>query len=574
MLKSKLYILIGHKGDKVVNEITVVENSKKFFKKVVYNIKYGRKFKEFNIDKSFSDVLISRSKDSNEKEIFHIIRKSRSQGDFSNNIKDYLKAKGRSIYASILLIGNVTGKYIFNDFYYESIKGLNIDAFSKENQELIQDLKSHFTEYIVNNNKRKNTFAERIKVGNSTIKDLSKDINEEKLVDDFEKVLNGDTTNDNYSKPKVIAEYLIKTIGIYSKDDIKNNFDFILYDMNNSDTSDLDDRRKKYLLHKSLSNNQLRKIDEMSILKQRLQGISGKESEQLLVRLDAIEKDIDENISELEDIYRDYEVLYRQDLIDNLYEPREDLTVIENYKDLRPQLIHRFIRSPEKFRETEISKIKEKIISERTNGNNSEELTVEEQKRLNKLINQVDVNLDQYKVNYTTDGRGTSYTDSLGLDRYHSDTSNQISASVFEGKEFINSSYVGIIGIGFNKETLIPEAIAISSDSYKTTNKGINNLEYDEENEFREMSASFSELLKAKGQSEIVMHRRMMEFETKASYVFATIDSSNSKQTNEIMKQIEQIREKEGLKVVIYDVYKIRESLEQSKQEKYKNEIR
>ena len=366
----------------------------------------------------------------------------------------------------------------------------------------------------------------------------------------------------------------MKTIGIYSKDDIKNNFDFILYDINNSDINGLDDRRKKYLLHKSLSNNQLRKIDELSILKQRLQGISGKESEQLLVRLNAIEKDLDENISELEDIYGDYEVLYRQDLIDNLYVPIEDITVIEDYKDLRPQLIHQFIRNPEKFREIEINKIKEKIISERTNGNNSEELTVEEQKRLNKLINEVDINLDQYKVNYTTDGKGTSYTDSSGLDKYHSDTSNQISASVFEGKEFINSFPVGIIGIGFNKETLTPEAIAVSSNSYKTTNKGINNLEYNEENEFKEMSAPFSELLNANGKSEIVMHRRMMDFDTKASYVFATIDSSNSKQTNEIMKQIEQIRKKEGLKVVIYDVYKIRKSLEQSKEEKHKDEVK
>lgn len=574
MVENKLYILTGHKGDKVVNEIAVIENSKEFLKKILYNIRYGRKFKKFNIDKSFSDTLINGSKDSNEKEIFHLIRKSRNQEDFSNNIKDYLKAKERSVYASTLLIGNVTGKYVFNDFYYASIKGLNIDAFSKENQELIQELKSHFTEYIVNNNKRKNVFAERIKVGNSIFKDLSKDINEEKLDDDFEKVLNGDATNDNYSKTKVIAEYLMKIIGIYSKDDIKNNFDFILYDINNSYTNGLDDRRKKYLLHKSLSNNQLRKIDEISILKQRLQGISGKESEQLLVRLDAIEKDLDENISELEDIYRDYEVLYRQDLIDNLYVPREDITIIEDYKDLRPQLIHRFIRNPEKFREIEISKIKEKIISERTNGNNIEELTVDEQKRLNKLINQVNVNLDQYKVNYTTDGIGTSYTDSLGFDIYHSDTSNQISASVFEGKEFINSSSVGIIGIGFNKETLTPEAIAVSSNSYKTTNKGINNLEYDEEDEFEEMSAPFLELLNAKGQSEIVMHRRMMDFETKASYIFAKIDSSNSKQTNEIMKQIEQIKEKEGLKVVIYDVYKIRESLEQTKQEKNKNEVK
>lgn len=555
-----------------MNEIAVVEDSKEFLKKIAYNIRYGRKFKKFNIDKSFSDTLISRSKDSNEREILHLISKSKNQEDFSNNIRDYLKSKERSIYASVLLIGNVTGKYVFNDFYYDSVKGLNIDAFSKENQELLQELKSHFSEYIINNNKRKNTFAERIKVGKSSMKDLSQDLNEAELVEDFERVLNGDETNDSYSKPKIITEYLMKIIGIYSKDDIKNNFDFILYDINNSDTNSLDERRKKYLLHSSLSNNQLRKIDELSILKQRLQGISGEEAKELLSRLNGIGNAFDENISELEDIYEDYEVLYRQDLIDNLYIPREDVTVIENYEDLKPQLIHQFIRNPEKFRDMEIEKIKEKIISERTNGNDSQELTEDEQKRLNKLINQVNVNLDQYKVNYTTDGIGTSYNDSLGFDSYHSDTSNQISASVFEGKEFINSSVVGIIGIGFNKETLSSEAIAISSNSYKTTNKGLNNLEYDEENEFKEMSSPFSELLKAKGQSEVVMHRRGMDFDTKASYIFATIDSSNSKQTNEIMKQIEQIREKEGLKVVIYDVYKIRESLEQSKQEQHKDE--
>lgn len=555
-----------------MNEIAVVEDSKDFFKKIVYNIRYGRKFKKFNIDKSFSDILISRSKNSDEREIFHLISKSRNQEDFSNNIRNYLKSKERSAYASVLLIGNVTGKYVFNDFYYKSTKGLNIDAFSKENQELLQELKSHFTEYIMNNNKRKNTFAKRIKVGKSSMKDLSQDINETELVEDFERVLNGDETNDIYSKPKIIAEYLMKTIGIYSRDDIKNNFDFILYDINNSDTNSLDDRRKKYLLHSSLSNNQLRKINELSILKQRLQGISGKESEQLLSRLNAIENNLDKNISELEDIYGDYEVLYRQDLIDNLYVPREEVTIIENYKDLRPQLIHQFKRNPEKFRDLEIEKNKERIISERTNGNDSKELTNDEQIKLNKLINQVDANLDQYKVNYTTDGRGPSYSDSFGFDSYHSDTSNQISASVFDGKELINSSSVGIIGIGFNKETLTSEAIAISSNSYKTTNKGLNNLEYNEENEFREMSSPFSELLKARGQSEIVMHRRGIGFDTKASYIFARIDSSHSKQTNEIMKQIEQIREKEGLKVVIYDVYKIRESLEQSKQEQYKHE--
>ena len=538
-----------------MNEIAVIKKSKKVFEKIAYNIRYGRKFKKFNIDKSFSDTLISRNKDSTEREILNLISKSKNQEDFSKNIKNYLKSKEKNVYASVLLIGNVTGKYVFNGFYYESVKGLNIDAFSKENQELLQELKSHFAEYIIINNKRKNTFAERIKVGKSSMKDLSQDINEAELETDFERVLNGKETNDDYFKPKIISEYLMRSIGIYSKDDIKNNFDFILYDINNADKNSLDDRRKKYLLHNRLSNNQLRKIDELSILKQRLQGISGKESKQLLSRINAIENDLDENISELEDIYGDYELLFRQDLIDNLYVPTEDVTVIENYEGLRPQLIHQFIRNPEKFRYIEIEKNKEKIISERANGNDSKELTVDEQRKLNNLINQVNANLDQYKVNYTTDGKGTSYTDSLGLDRYHSDTSNQISASIFEGKELINFSSVGIIGIGFNKETLSSEAIAVSSNSYKTTNKGLNNLEYNEENEFKEMSSPFSELLKARGDSEIVMHRRGIDFDTKASYIFATIDSANSKQTAEIMKQIEQIRQKECLKVVNnYDV--------------------
>ena len=551
-----------------MNKIAVVDDSKDFLKKIAYKIMYAGKFKKLNIDKTFSDMLIDRSEDSNEKEIFNIIRKSKNQKEFSNNIKKYLKSKERSVYASVLLLGNLTGKYVFNGFYYDSIKRLNIDAFSKENQDLLQDLKSHLPEYIMDNNIRKNTFAERIKLEKSAVRrDLSKDINESELIKDFERILSGEETDDNYLKPQIIAEYLMKTIGIYSREDIKNNFEFVLYDINNSDTDTLENRRKKYFLHSSLSNNQLKKIDELGVLKQRLQEISGKEAKQLLLRLNVIENSLDENISELEDIYMDYEVLYRQELIDNLYVPEKEVTIIENYEDLRPQLIHQFIRDPEKFKSVEIEKIKEKIISERTNGNDSKELTDDEQSRLNRLMNQIDANLDQYKVNYTTDGRGTIYTDSSGLDSYYSDTSNQISASVFEGKEFIRTSHVGIIGIGFNKETLSAEAIAVSSGGYKTTNKGLNNMEYDEENEFREMSSPFSELIKSGGNSEVVMHRRGMNFDTKASYIFATIDSSNLKQANEIMKQIEELRKKEGLKAVIYDVYKIRESLEKNKQD-------
>ena len=557
--------------------LDVIDDSKDFLKKIAYNIMYGRKFKKLNIDKKLSDSLIYRRKDSYAKDILNLINKSKNRDEFSTNIIDYLKLKGRNHYANSLLIGNITGKYNFYDFYLDSVEGLNLDAFTKDNEDLIQDLKSHFVEYVVKNNKHKNTFSERMPVGKSLMKDLSQDLNKEEVVKDFDRALNGEKTNDDNTKPRVVSKYLMKTIGVYTKEDIKENFDFVLYDIDKGDKNDIDERRRKYLLHSNLSNNQLRKIDEAKVLKLRLQKINGEVSEQLISRLNNIENNLDENITELEDIYSDYEVLSREDLIEHLFVPQNDVTIIENVSDLKPQLIHQFIRNPKKFRKLEIEKIKEKIIKERFDKNDSQELTEDEQERLNELMNRVDENLNQYKVNYSTDSKGKKYTDASGFDEYMSDTSNQISASVFEGKEFVVSSHVGIVGVGFNEETLTTDAIAISSNSYKTTNKGLNNLEYDEVNEFEEMSSTFSELIKSRGQSEVVMHRRGIDFDTKASYIFATINSSNKKQTAKIMDEVEQIRKKEGLKVVIYDKYKIKESMEkdiqlQDKEEKEKDE--
>ena len=560
-----------------MKHLAVIDDSKDFLKKIAYNIMYGRKFKKLNIDKKLSDSLIYRRKDSYAKDILNLINKSKNRDEFSTNIIDYLKLKGRNAYANSLLIGNVTGKYNFNNFYYDSVKELNLDAFTKDNEDLIEDLKSHFVEYIVSNNEHKNTFAERIQAGNSLMRDLSQDLNKEEVIKDFDRVLNGENTNDEHTKPEVISNYLMKTIGVYTKEDIKENFDFVLYDIDRGDKNDVDERRRKYFLHSNLSDNQLRKIDEAKVLKLRLQKINGEVSEQLISRLNNIENNLDENITELEEIYSDYEVLSREDLIEHLFVPQNDITIVENVSDLKPQLIHQFIRDPKKFRKLEIEKIKEKIIKERFDKNDSQELTEDEQERLNELMNRVDENLNQYKVNYSTDSKGKKYTDASGFDEYMSDTSNQISASVFEGKEFVVSSHVGIVGVGFNEETLTTDAIAISSNSYKTTNKGLNNLEYNEENEFEEMSSTFSELIKSKGRSEIVMHRRGMDFDTKASYIFATINSSNKKETAKIMNEIEQIRKKEGLKVVIYDKYKIKESMEkdrqlQDKEEKDKDE--
>ena len=549
-----------------MKDIAIIKSSKGFFKKIIYSIRYSSKFRNLNIDKSFSDCLIKRCDGLSEQEIFSLIRSSKTPDDFEQNIHKYFSKNKNNIYANTLLIGNVTGRYVFYNFYYNSVKNLNIEAFSKNNNQLLLDLKSHFFDYVVSNNNYKNVFAEMIKAGKTSIRDLSQDINKENVITDFEQVLNGNQLNNTSDKSQIISDYLMRIIGTYSKEDITNNFDFILYDMNNNQSDTLDNRRQKYLLHKNLSNSQLKKLGDVYILKNRLKNINTNESNTLLSRLESIENSLSNNIDELEDIYRDYEALYRQDLVNHLYMPTKDVTIITNYQDIKPQLIHKFIRNPQKFMEMEISKAKEKIISERRNKNTSNELTLDEQKRLDNMISQINANLNQYRVNYSTDGQGTMYSDSIGFDYYHSDTSNQISASIFKGNEFIHTSHCGIIVIGFTSETLNPEAIAISSNSYKTTNKGLNNLEYNEEDEFREMSSPFPELIKSNGNSEVVMHRRGLDFDTKASYIFATIDSSNQKQTNEIISKLKQIMKEENLKVVIYDIYKIRQSLYLSKE--------
>ena len=201
-----------------MNSLSVIEKSKDILKNTIYNMIYGRKFKKLHIDKSFSSMLIERSSDAYEADILKLISQSKNQADFESNILNHLKSSNINPYANTLLIGNLTGNYVFNNFYFEQIDELNINAFSQDNSELLQHLENHFYEYIINNNKRKNTFAE--KANSSSVRDLSQDLNEENLTNNFEKVLNGEELEINTLQINILNEYIIKTIGTYSKEDI------------------------------------------------------------------------------------------------------------------------------------------------------------------------------------------------------------------------------------------------------------------------------------------------------------------------------------------------------------------
>ncbi len=533
--------------------------------KAVYLVKYGKKFNEFGFTKNFMHTVL----DDSALDIVELIRKSKTEAKFSKNVNEFLKSQRYHAYSQALLLGNLTGQYSLHYRRSNRIQGLNIDAFSKENSDLLQDLRKHFAEYILSDNKRKNTFAEKTELRlpdcKTYYRDLTKDIKEEYLLEYFDSALANEiepSMDDiDTAKFRYFAEYIISTIGTYSREDIKNNFDFILYDLDNSTNKSLNERRERYMSLRGLSAAQIKKIDQVDELKRRLNNMQSYPAIALKTRLDDIDYNLKDNISELEDIYLDYELLCRQDLIDNLFVPENNVTIVTNYQEAKPQLIHKFLRNVDKFREKEHSKIKKRIISERKTKNPSPFLTEEEKVRFEDLKQQVEANLDQYKVNYSINNIDGIYSDANGFQYYQADTSNQISAQLFTTEKLIDDE-AGIIGIGFNRENLTPEAIAISSNYYKTTNKSLNNLEYNEKKEFTDLSAPFQELTTARN-SEIVLQRRGLDFDTKASYIFAIIDSSNEEQTKNIMEKIKSIQEKEGLKAVIYDKYLIKQSLQE-----------
>lgn len=535
-------------------------------KKILLKAKYIFKTKKFDMNNSFLDFIIEREDSEEFQKILKLIDKSKNKQDLSNNIQDNLKYNG--FYKCSLLLGNYLGFYdsSFFECNHIDIKPEFISNFNNSNfDKTFEILKNYFFEYIVNNNEYKNCF-----LSTDIIKyDFTKELNKEYIDSFFESIIKKRELDDNnysYNRMKVLYDYIIKILGNYSIDDIINNFDFIKKDLNNDNNKSLTERKQEFEENKNLSDIEIKHIKDVDMLEKRLKTISNESSKSLLDRLNKIKDNLNENIEELNDIYLEYELLLREDIVDKLYVPQSEITIVDNYNDLRPQLIHILRRDPNKFRSSLEEKVKDSIIKERDNKDSSEELTKEEELEFNKRINLIEAELDPTQVNYSFEPMG-HYTDSSGFRAYKSDTSNQIAASIYSEKYFLKSLSTGLIGIGFNKEGLTPEAIALSSSSYLTTNMGLNNIEYDENKEFDRMSAPYEELKENDGNSEIVMFRRNMEYDTKASYIFCTIDSSNEKRSKDIIEKCRELSKSSKLKIVVYDLYKIRKSYEESLKE-------
>lgn len=537
-----------------------IDNIKENINKKLLIIKYQNKCKKLDISKDMLEFLVERINMKGVKEILNIIDKSKNKTDFKNNIVEYCKNTKYIFISYLFLFGNVVNNYrlLTSSITSDTDRKYNYDNFKNEDfTNSLQILRDNFYEYLLMNNELKNSFLiDKDGNYNYTI-----DLDKELCLKIFDDTIQGNITNNKlYPCYSIVMKYINNIVGIYGTKIIENNFDFIKYDLSNKKDLSLEERMNKYLERKNLTDDQKKKIDNINILKSKLKSINNTKSKELLDRLENI--DLEKNIEELEDIYLEYEILFREDIVSHLYVPSENYTVVEDYRDLRPQLIHMFIRTPEKFRNDIENRIIEDIIKNRKDRNNTnDELTEEEKEDFDKRMGLANAMLNPAIVNHSYDNTTFFYSDKNGFNYYHSDTSNQISASIYSEEYYLNPSARSfMMGIGFNSNGLSPENIAISSPEYLTTNKSLTNLEYDTSREFEFMNATYTDLTKNDGKSEVVLFRKGMDFETKASYVFLTIDSSNKEKSEKMINEAKKLAESANLKLVVYDLYKINKS--------------
>ena len=288
------------------------------FKKYFLEIKYLSKCKKILISKDLLEVLIERNDLQETKDIFKFIQKSSNQEEFNRYIIEYYIKNKESYIATYFLLGIIIGKYDFYDLSKVSIDEFNFNHFNDKNyQDVLKILREHWIEYISNDNKIKNQFL----INQEGEYDYNLELDAEKCLTLYDEVIKGNLQEDTKIPYHLIRNYIVQAIGIYGSDVIKNNFGFILYDLQFKDKSNsLEERKKKYLEFSHLSNNKVEKLHNLGKLKEKLKKLNTNKSIELLKKLEKMD-DKKFNISKIEDIYSEYEILFREDIISHLFNP-------------------------------------------------------------------------------------------------------------------------------------------------------------------------------------------------------------------------------------------------------------
>lgn len=534
---------------------------------------FYKKHKSKNMTKNYIEMLFNH----NLTDVIKDINRCKTQEDFfeiiEKNLDRYLD------YPQFISIFEGFNFEIFNGevnfCYNKDLTKRYYENTMKSNDilKLIEEYKTIIHEYIINNKKIAN---EIYRGEDSFYNDFRIEIDEEMLVNIFKQIFKDrkKVSNRELGNIILIKRIIIQIQMLYSKEIIFNNKDFVKFEIENGCFDEyiyllnhknkiptIEERFATFLENKNLTPDQQNKLKNLELLEKRINNLKSNDKKELEELLDKIKKETNKikKIKLIEECYMLYEIIYREEIVDSLFAPTQSIE-LKDYDMLENILVHIFIRDPESILFSYKKKITEEIISKRFPQNKDEKLTEEEQEILDKKMKYAKEVLSNPVIVEESMIVDSYYTDASGWKGYISNTSNQISASLFSPENILGLS--SCVGIGFDKNGLPSENIIISSPNYLTTNKGINNIEVDDNSIFRQLSTPLSELEKSV-RSELVLHRKNIESETKSSYVFVVL--AGEKQDQNILNQAKQIAEENNIKLIIFNLIELKKSY----QEKY-----
>lgn len=414
--------------------------------------------------------------------------------------------------------------------------------------------------------------------------------------EDFKEIFNKYLKNEEMTETeKYILMGLIakesELIEMYSVEHLKNHQEYIKSEIDVGIFNDIltgqkqytnDERKTIVKLHNIWTTVDLNRYNNLGLLKNRLSNLP--QTEENLKRIkkvdgilsmpfDSIVANGEMVAKELEDIFLDYEIENRNDIIENVYNPEnQDEIVITDLSQLATGAMLHFFDINQNFSKFEnyVEDLEEK---------RSKELGKEfhfSEKEKEDLLRQYDIKENHFVTDKSLDIDGIGQVSAFD-DRYVTNTSNQLSAMILTPKEILHNRRTrGTLALGFSKKTLSPELIATTSNENIHSNKGIDYVE--SYNEFRDFSASYQELTSGSSMenTEVVMFRNSFQSSLKPSYVmYIAQNNLEEEMEKQNINFIKNEMEKVGLKVplVIFDRSSIIEKMNKEKKQEAEYEL-
>lgn len=542
--------------------------------KITIELLYLRN-KNKGVTKDFIGLLVNQ----NQTVALELLNKAKSKADFHRLVKEnyqQLINKYGSIF-ECLLTGEAYGIYDASLNLIPANEGKSFLSHNHEQETLKQAIYQNaqaLTSYINQHNILRHQLLPVEKINGNPIFNINHNFTEEEFKSLFDLLFEKEDNYSNFSK-KHLSAFITMLLSVYDKDILLNNGDLFSFELeygyydkysemilDGKEIPSIQERMATFNNEKNITSEQHYRLEHIDLLEKRISSLNAKSKELVLDKIKLIRQETnrEKQAKLIDECFEYYEKSYRQEIVDSLYSPQAS-TEITDFREIETVMIHTFLRKADIKLNSYEQSLKEEIIGRRGIKVTGEEKLTEEEKReyQEKIEYAVNVLLNPVITSESLDS-DSIYSDSTGFRWYRSNTSNQLSTSVFGIEQIMRQG--NCVGIGFDKTSISPKNIIISSKYYQTTNMGVNNLEIEPADQFDSLSSSLGEL-KESSKTEVVMLRKNGGIKTNAAYVFAIINGYNEEKDQETIKQAREYAEKNHIKLIVFNNYKIRKSYDE-----------